>query len=216
MSKILDMLNMIQSEAAAPRSTPQPDSHGKERIGFPSLKVSFTDYFSLRENPFRDAINPEYYFKTSSQLSASQKMFASAEEGIALGLVTGPSGTGKTMITQLLLQTLDPALCKAVLVLVTPKMGMTVLLKEILRECGVESLPSRTRDLLDLLHRTVLDLYTGGQRLVVLIDEAHFLSAQALHMLRTISNLETPTGKLCTVLLFAEDAFLRLIGREGE
>ncbi len=43
-------------------------------------------------------------------------------------------------------------------------------------------------------------LHERGQRLVVVIDEAHFLKADALHILRTLSNLETEHEKLVTVL----------------
>jgi general secretion pathway protein A len=37
-----------------------------------------------------------------------------------------------------------------------------------------------------------------------MIDEAHLLSGDCLHIVRTISNIEVPTRKLVTCLLFAE------------
>jgi general secretion pathway protein A len=166
-------------------------------------------HYRLKDNPFADAVNLDYYFRTSSQQEAYQKMYHSIHDGISLGMVTGPSGSGKTIVSQLLLEHLDPGTCRTILVLVTPRMGKTVLLREILRETGAESLPARSRDLLELLHRAVIDLHRQDRRLVILIDEAHFLSPEALHMLRTISNLEVPKKKLSTTLLFAEETFRR-------
>jgi general secretion pathway protein A len=113
------------------------------------------------------------------------------------------------MVSQLLLQSLDRNRFAVVLVLVTPGMSKSVMLKEILKELGLKDLPVRTRDLIDLLHQAVIDLHAAGKQPVVMVDEAHFLSSGALHTLRTVSNLETPVKKLCTVLLFAESTFLR-------
>jgi type II secretory pathway predicted ATPase ExeA len=47
-------------------------------------------------------------------------------------------------------------------------------------------------------------LHQEGRRLVVIIDEAHLLSADCLHVVRTISNIETPEQKLSTCLLMGE------------
>ena len=70
-------------------------------------------------------------------------------------------------------------------------------------------MPPRFQDLLGLLESTMIDLHRQGKRLVIIVDEAHFLSSEALHVLRTLSNLESPQQKLCTCLLFAEERFLR-------
>ena len=47
-------------------------------------------------------------------------MMMAVEHKTSLGMITGPSGTGKTLVTQLLLQQLDSEKNQAVLVLVTP------------------------------------------------------------------------------------------------
>ncbi len=95
------------------------------------------------------------------------------------------------------------------MVLVTPGMGRIALLREMLREAGVSEMPTRYLDLLELLQSTIIELNRQGKRLVAIVDEAHFLSSEALHILRTLSNLESPRAKLCTCLLFAEERFLR-------
>lgn len=216
MSRVWDLLNSFQSGSAG------AVEFGNDAAGPAATKAaafadgtSFVRYYRLQENPFADAIDLKYYFQTAAQQKACQQMFATAQDGISLGLLTGPSGSGKTLVTQVLLEHLDPALFKPVLVLVTPKMSKTVLLEEMVRELGVEAPPATSRELLALLHRTVVDLHRAGRKLVILIDEAHFLGADALHMLRTISNLEIPGRKLVTCLLFAEESFLRRLKHPG-
>lgn len=169
----------------------------------------FLGRFSLRENPFRDSVSLEYYFKSAPHEEAFLRLAGTVRDGIALGLVTGPAGVGKTLVSQVLLQGLDRSKVRVILVLVTPEMGKTALLREMLREAGVTKLPARSQNLLELLQETLIDLDRQGKRLVALIDEAHFLSSEALHILRTLSNLESPHAKLCTCLLFAEERFLR-------
>jgi len=184
---------------------------GTEEGSWNSTPVNRMDFFGLTSHPFSDAVNPDFFYGSRGHERALKKMVMTVEDNISLGLVYGKSGTGKSLLSVMLLKHLDPEKYRSALVLVSPGMTKTSLLKEILRELGEynEKLPSKTQDLLDLLHEQIIDLYSHRKRLVILIDEAHFLSAGALHLLRTISNLETPQQKLTTCLLFSEDLFLR-------
>jgi general secretion pathway protein A len=125
----------------------------------------------------------------------------------SLGLLTGPSGMGKTLVSQLLMEHLDPATFCRALVLVTPGMSKSGLLREILAELSVP-LPvgvPRVQDLVRILGNHIINLQAEGKRLVLVIDESHLLSADCLHIVRTISNIEVPTRKLVTCLLFGEE-----------
>lgn len=175
----------------------------------PPAGGDFVRFHGLRENPFSDAVNPGYFYRTESHAGALSKMAMAVEHRTSLGMITGPSGTGKTLVTQLLLQQLDPGKYQAVLVLVTPGMSKTGLLREILSELGI-AVPegvTRTHDLLRILSHFIIDLHENGKRLVLIIDECHFLSADCLHVIRTISNIEIPECKLVTSLLFGEARF---------
>jgi general secretion pathway protein A len=62
---------------------------------------------------------------------------------------------------------------------------------------------------LESIHSFLMQSYAMGQRVVMVIDEAHFLPSDQLHMIRTLTNLETPQEKLCTIILLAEETFPR-------
>ncbi len=165
----------------------------------------------LRENPFADSVNPEFFYRTASHSEALEKMRLTVDHKISLGLVTGPSGTGKTLLSQIILKSLDEERFETILVLVTPGLSKTGLLREILSELGVAQPAgmSRTEDLVKLLSNAIIELHEEGRRLVVIVDECHLLSSECLHIVRTISNLEIPDCKLASCLLFGEDRFVR-------
>ena len=169
----------------------------------------FVRFYGMKENPFSDAVNPAYFYKTESHAEALNRMVLAVEHNTSLGMITGLSGTGKTLVTQLLLQHFDQSSHQAILVLVSPGLSKTGLVREILSELGV-AVPeggNRTHDLLRVLSNYIIDLHEQGKRLVLIIDECHLLNADCLHVVRTISNIEIPECKLTTCLLFGEERF---------
>ncbi len=167
-------------------------------------------HFRFTSHPFADCVNPEYFFRTESHEEAFIAMKRCIEDHISLGLTTAISGTGKTLLTQVLMQELDPRIYQTILVLAYPGITRTALLREILGELGVQDLPEKANmhKLVSLVQQHIIEQYTKGIRLVLIIDEVHFLSADTLHVLRTLSNIEVPENKLVTVLLFGEQIFL--------
>lgn len=168
-------------------------------------------HFSLTRLPFADTVNARFFYQTEAAERAFLRMEHCVESGRALGLVWGPSGSGKTLLSQLLLENLDPERHLPILVLATPRMSKTSVLRELLSELEVEDSPRGSFAMINLIHQRVLREQREGRRVVILLDEAHFLSTDALHLLRTLSNLETSDEKLVTVILFAEPGFVKRI-----
>ena len=166
----------------------------------------FIRHYGFRENPFADSVHPAFFFRTEAHAEAFRDMMLAVEFQASLGMVTAPSGTGKTLLTQLLLQHFDEPKLRAILVLVTPGLSKTGLLREILSELNL-ALPvgnARVQDLVKALSNHIIELHQQGRRLVIIIDECHLLSSECLHIVRTISNIEIPQQKLVTCLLFGE------------
>jgi general secretion pathway protein A len=172
-------------------------------------------HFGFRENPFLDNVNPQYFFRTQAHEDAYIKMKKCIEEHVAVGLTTALSGTGKTLLTQILLTELDPRRHEPVLVLAYPGMTKTGLLRDLATELQLGPLPPRAplHMLMAPIQERIADLYQSGRKLVVIIDECHFLGVDALQMVRTLSNVELPERKLVTILLFGEDSFLDKMSR---
>ncbi|MBN1868432.1 AAA family ATPase [Candidatus Sumerlaeota bacterium] len=181
---------------------------GREEIDSGSAQP--LKFFRLQQNPFADSVNPEFFYRTEAHEAAFIAMKRCIEEDISLGLTTAASGTGKTLLTQVLLHELDPERYKPALILIYPKMSRMAMLREICAELQIEIRAKRptTHDLMETIQRKIMDLAVEGVKLVVIIDEVHFLTAENLQVLRTLSNIEVPEKKLVTVLLFGEESLL--------
>jgi type II secretory pathway predicted ATPase ExeA len=167
-------------------------------------------HFRLRSHPFADNVNPEFFFRTEAHEEAFVRMRQCIEDDVALGLTTAISGTGKTLLTQILLQELDPRCYKTILALVYPGMTRTALLREVISELQIET-PGRrmtVHGMISAIQAEIIRLHDRGVKLVIIIDEVHFLRADSLHILRTLSNIEIPERKLVTILLFGEEGIL--------
>lgn len=171
--------------------------------------LDWTGKFGLSKNPFKDTLDTDLFFRTKLHEKALVKIRIGIEDRHALILLTGASGTGKTLVSQILFRDLDPSRYEPIFVLVYPGMGKGALLGAILNELGMREKRGYVNARLELLQEKALALHSAGRRLVVIIDEAHFLKADALHILRSLSNLETEEEKLVTVLLVSEESIRR-------
>ncbi|MEN6625450.1 MAG: AAA family ATPase [Candidatus Sumerlaeia bacterium] len=190
------------------------DKGDGSRAVVPETNADPVEFFNLHAQPFNDNVNPEFFYRTEAHEEAFLAMKRCIDEHISLGLTTAISGTGKTLLTQVLIQELDPRKFQPILILCHPGMTGNGLLREIADELKLE-MPKRrtTQDLIWAIQAHIISLYIKGLRLVLIIDEVHFLTAEPLHILRTLSNLEVPERKLVTVLLFGEQCFLEKMKR---
>jgi type II secretory pathway predicted ATPase ExeA len=202
---LMDLIGAAPSHAPAPAIVPFAPAG------------DFVSHFGLRENPFADCVHPAFFFRTDGHSEAYRSMALAVDFRASLGMVTGPSGTGKTLVSQLLLQHFEEPKHRVVLVLVTPGLSKTGLLREILSELNL-ALPvgiARVQDLVKSLSNHIIEMHEQGQRLVIIVDECHLLSADCLHIIRTISNIETPQEKLVTCLLFGESRLAQRLGHSS-
>lgn len=173
-------------------------------------RKGFYEHFQLKEAPFRDTVNPRFLYRSRREERAHLRLKMFLEDKGALGLVTGPSGVGKSLLLQCLLEELSASGdYLPISLFATPGMSLSSLLYEILYELEAERPGFRRQAMLEQLHERILAEAQSRRRVVLLLDEAHFLSSSALHLLRTLTNLETPDEKLVTLVLFAEEGFLR-------
>lgn len=184
----------------------QVEKDNQEELGWEKGTTPW-EFLSLSCDPFLDSVNSRYFFKTPQYEEACLKMMLCVKNNGSLGMVHGLSGLGKTLLSQVLLQNLQNGPYKIGLVLAYPGISRQGLLREIALEANLinkEDSASSTV-LMEKIQEFMIELYRKGQKFVLLIDEAHFLSATCLHTIRSMSNIEVPEQKLCSIVLFAEN-----------
>jgi len=168
--------------------------------------------FGLKEEPFKDNLDERFYYSTKQHERAFASMIYCVTENEPAGIILGTSGVGKSLISQRLLSALSKYKnYLPVIVLVYPKMPKTALLREIYSQVGLPQTRSNptTSDLLLPIHSYIIDQYKQGKRMALILDEAHFLNVSSLHLVRTLTNIETAKEKLITSIFIAEEKFLR-------
>lgn len=156
----------------------------------------------LSEPPFRITPDTDYFFPGSRHVEALNHLRFGIGSG-GLTLLTGEVGLGKTLLCRYLLRHRPAGIRFAYLL--NPDQSYADLLTSIYDDLtGMlpedRSLGALQRELPKLLLR----LAEGGERVVVMIDEAHRLSGKVLEGLRLLSNLDTEKDKLMCLLLVGQ------------
>jgi len=165
------------------------------------LSLCYQD-LGLTESPFRLTPDTDFFFPGSHHVEALNHLrFGIASGGLTL--LTGEVGLGKTLLCRQLLR--HPPTGIRFAYLLNPDQSYSDLLISIHEDLtGTmpedRSLGSLQRELQKLLLR----LAEEGERVVVLVDEAHRLSGKVLEGLRLLSNLDTEKDKLLCLLLIGQ------------
>lgn len=175
----------------------------------------FLEYFQLREPPFSISPDPRFVFLSDRHRDALAHLLYGVGQGSSGGFVcvTGEVGTGKTTLCRLLLEQL-PANTRVALIL-NPMLSPIELLEVIGKELHIplRGKQGHQKRLIDALNVYLLQAYAEGLRVVLIIDEAQNLSADALEQVRLLTNLETNTQKLLQIILLGQPELRDLLAR---
>jgi len=175
----------------------------------------FLEHFQLREPPFSISPDPRFVFLSERHRDALAHLLYGVGQGSSGGFVqlTGEVGTGKTTLCRLLLEQL-PVNTRVALIL-NPMLSPIELLEAIGKELHIplRGKQGHQKRLIDALNVYLLQAYAEGLRVVLIIDEAQNLSAEALEQVRLLTNLETTTQKLLQIILLGQPELRDLLAR---
>jgi general secretion pathway protein A len=119
-------------------------------------------------------------------------------------VVTGEVGTGKTLLLRCLLSLLKESKDVAYAYLFNGRLTPTEFLRYILTDFGLPAAGKSKYELLLDLGQFLVSRGTKGMTTVLVVDEAHHLSADILEEVRLLSNLETTDDKLLQIVLVGQ------------
>jgi general secretion pathway protein A len=154
------------------------------------------------EPPFRLTPDTDFFFPGSYHLEALNHLrFGIASGGLTM--LTGEVGLGKTLLCRHLLR--HPPSGVRFAYLMNPDQSYGDLLTSIYEDLTGTLPEDRSLGALQReLPKLLLRLAEEGERIVVLVDEAHRLSGKVLEGLRLLSNLDTEKDKLMCLLLVGQ------------
>ena len=173
----------------------------------------YRSFFSLHHLPFINTPDEAFFFADAQYAGMLQAIQYAVERGDALIKVTGEVGTGKTTLLRLLAERLRKKGFHLVFIS-SPRLSAEEMLAYIARELNIDVSTGDTKfHLYDKLSRYLLATYSQGERIVILIDEAHAIPLDTLEEIRLLGNIETSKEKLVQILLFGQPELNELLDR---
>ena len=161
------------------------------------------------EAPFQITPDTDYFFRARQHLQALDHLQFGVASG-ELTMLTGEVGTGKTLVCRYLLR--HPPKGVRFAYLLNPDQSYVDLLSSICQDLTGRVPEERGIGVLQrTLSRVLLRLAGQGERVAVLVDEAHRLSGRVLEGLRLLSNLDTEKDKLMCLLFVGQPELERTL-----
>ncbi len=165
----------------------------------------YLGYFNLQQAPFTPVVDDAFFFADPAISQRLEMLRHLVRYSDLLLLVVGELGSGKTtLLQQFLLSSGEQThLCR-----VDGEYGMDTgrLLERIAAGFGLPSEPRNTAELAESLGHIA-----GNQPFLLLIDDAHRLSMEALTALLELAEREGPGGRLLRIVLFCEPSINELL-----
>ncbi len=161
--------------------------------------MSYLDHFKLNEPPFRLTPDPEFVYWSKQHARAKAYMESTIWLADGFVVITGEIGSGKTTLLQSFLSELEDDIVYAVVS--QTQLTSTQFLQAVLTEFGFKPFNKRKVELLDMLNMFLIEQYSNGKKVVLIVDEAQNLSRKVLEEIRMLSGIETHKEKVLRIIL---------------
>ena len=161
--------------------------------------MSYLEHFKLREQPFRLTPDPDFLYWSKQHARAKAYMESTIWLSDGFVVITGDIGSGKTTLLQSFLSELDDDVVYAVVS--QTQLTPTQFLQAVLTEFGFKPFNKRKVELLDMLNMFLIEQYSSGKKVVLIVDEAQNLSRKVLEEIRMLSGIETHKEKVLRIIL---------------
>jgi len=160
----------------------------------------YQSFFNLTEFPFNQFPNTDFYYNLETHQKSLDVLKVGLQVNDGIIKITGQSGTGKSLLCRLFIEEISDHYYPVYLL--NPYFTYTELLQTILTELEVPyEEDDQNTQLSKLIYDKALALKKKKKKLVLLFDEAQYLSIENLEIIQILSNFECAGEKLCQIIL---------------
>ena len=175
--------------------------------------MSYLSHFNLQEQPFRLTPDPDFVYWSKQHARAKAYMESTIWLADGFVVITGEIGSGKTTLLQSFLAELEDNVVYAVVS--QTQLTATQFLQAILTEFGFKPFNKRKVELLDMLNMFLIEQYSSGKKVVLIVDEAQNLTHKVLEEVRLISGIETHKEKVLRIILAGQPELKETLESHG-
>ncbi len=160
-------------------------------------------FYNLHRNPFEITPDPSFLFPTRKHNEALASLYYGVRRRKGFVVMTGEVGTGKTLLVRVLLKLLNSQQFAHAYVF-NSRLAPGDFLRYIARDFGLTTTGKAIADLWMDVSAFLVTRHQKNLTTILVVDEAHHLSADVLEEIRLLTNLETTEGKLLQILLVGQ------------
>jgi general secretion pathway protein A len=155
--------------------------------------------FKLRELPFRLSPDPQFLYLSKQHARAKAYMESTMWFADGFVVITGEIGSGKTTLIESFLKEVPPDVVVAQIN--QTQVNALAFLQAVLVQFGFSPFKMRKAELISTLNNFLIEQYSAGRKVLLIIDEAQNLSMRVLEEVRLLSGVETTKEKVLRIIL---------------
>lgn len=161
--------------------------------------MSFLEHFNLDEQPFALTPDPKFIYWSEQHSLAMTYMQSTILLAEGFVVITGEIGSGKTTLLQSFVGEIEDDIVYALVS--QTKLKPKQFLQAVLAEFGFKPFDKHKVELLDMLNMFLIEQYSNGKKVILIIDEAQNLGKKVLEEIRMLSGIETHREKVLRIIL---------------
>jgi MSHA biogenesis protein MshM len=174
----------------------------------------YLQHFGLNQLPFNLTPDTQFFCDLPCHREALNVLLIALQSGEGFIKITGPVGTGKTLLCRKLLNELPAPFVTAYIP--NPHLTAVGLHQAIAEELGIKYARNAGQSrILAQINDYLLKAAGLGNKVVLIIDEAQAMPLETLETLRLLTNLETEKQKLLQIVLFGQPELDEVLQRKS-
>ncbi len=171
----------------------------------------YTKHFNLNLLPFENVPDPLFFYDQGDHARIRKQITGSLQSGRGLIVVTGPIGSGKTTLSQMIKSDFPENI--KLIWMAEPPANSADLYLFLAQELGLQPSSSEKTFVMRDIRNALLKINSEGKKCLVIMDESHLMSDDVINGIRLLNNLEEGSVKLIQLLLLGQEELMEKINR---
>jgi len=159
----------------------------------------YLELFKLRELPFRLSPDPQFLYLSKQHARAKAYMESTIWFTDGFVVITGEIGSGKTTLIESFLREVQRDVVVAQIC--QTQISVVDFLQAVLVQFGFSPFKMKKAELIATLNQFLVEQFTAGRKVLLIVDEAQNLSLKVLEEVRMLSGVETTKEKVLRIIL---------------